>query len=105
MQLYAGQNITYVVMIKNEMQWILRQCIHDHSCAKQVGLFVWCASGGAVSEMSNCSKTLRPTHPSASQKPCQVLATNQLSSLAHLFGSAQHGAGLDFKGSLGKVEK
>jgi hypothetical protein len=52
-----------------------------------------------------CQTALRPTHPSASQKPCQVLATNQLSSLAHLFGSAQHGAGLDFKGSLGKVEK
>ena len=52
-----------------------------------------------------CRTALRPTHLSASQKPCQVLATNQLLSLARLFGSAQHGAGLDFKGSLGKVGK
>ena len=88
-------------MITSEKQWILKHCFRAQST---VGGLLCLVCVLAMLSLK-CQTALRPTPLSASQKPCQVLATNQLLSLARLFGSAQHGAGLDFKGSLGKVGK
>ena len=56
-------------MIKNERQWLLKQCFDTQT--RWASLF-----GVRLAVLSLKSQTaLRPTHLSASQKPCQVLAT------------------------------